>query len=749
MSSAAASASSDTASIDAIVMRLEIELFQGTSAEFDTLDRLVPIVTDHGDDELLGRVLTMLSRVQIVQGAHERAIATAQTALDAFGRLDARVALRCSGARAEALRSGGNALLKLGYVAQALPKLEEAVEVAQTGIEAATRGDHAAFIPALRALVRGLITLGAALFATRQTDTAISVYYRTLAVADAHPEVYEHFPDDVMLALWNLIDTLHDRARLRRIAGNEAGAVIDFAAAQSVLDMAGARIEGPSPAGAPGAACIPRPLTPYGREGYYGSLGRHLLLTGRPTEALGLFERQLAEIQRQGFVHRGTYALAQSGLAQVMLALGRPATALEHSRLALDALDEHDDATDRASILLVHSAAQRSLGQHAEAYETLEQHNAVRSRLDAVAANQYATLMTARLGLERARAEVESHRRVAETLETLGRVGQQITANLDPDRICRILASHLRALLGAPQIAIWLLDETGSVLALGHGIDGAATLWAEPVSIADPASTVARVARDKQEIEREPASHPAHFAPLIVGDRVVGVISMQSDRTSAYSDDERSIFRTLCTYGAIALDNAAAYTKLERTVVALQATQTELATRTAEYERLSMTDPLTGLGNRRHFHERAAVEISERRRKGSELAVAMFDIDHFKRVNDSYGHATGDIVLQAVARRAKEWLRPADFIARIGGEEFALLLPGAGAREALAIAERIRISIAETAIIAGDTAVAVTASFGVACFDHRVDTLDRAMSRADAALYVAKHSGRDRVNYGQ
>jgi diguanylate cyclase (GGDEF)-like protein len=203
--------------------------------------------------------------------------------------------------------------------------------------------------------------------------------------------------------------------------------------------------------------------------------------------------------------------------------------------------------------------------------------------------------------------------------------------------------------------------------------------------------------------------------------------------------------RTLNTYVAIALDNAAAYTRLERTVVALQVTQAELAMKTAEFERLSLTDALTGVANRRALTERAQIEIAALSRNPGPLSVVMFDIDHFKRVNDTFGHAVGDTVLSHVALVAKENLRPGDLIARIGGEEFALLLPHTEVREAQAIAERIRAKIAEAQVVSGEAVVSVTCSFGVAPFDDTSGTIDNALRRADSALYLAKQDGRNRV----
>ena len=123
----------------------------------------------------------------------------------------------------------------------------------------------------------------------------------------------------------------------------------------------------------------------------------------------------------------------------------------------------------------------------------------------------------------------------------------------------------------------------------------------------------------------------------------------------------------------------------------------------------------------------------------------MFDIDHFKRVNDTFGHAVGDTVLSHVAFVAKENLRPGDLIARIGGEEFALLLPHTEVREAHTIAERIRAKIAKAQVVSGEAVVSVTCSFGVAPFDDTSGTIDNALRRADSALYLAKQDGRNRV----
>ena len=167
-------------------------------------------------------------------------------------------------------------------------------------------------------------------------------------------------------------------------------------------------------------------------------------------------------------------------------------------------------------------------------------------------------------------------------------------------------------------------------------------------------------------------------------------------------------------------------------MLALQADRLVLA----EESRLARRDPLTGILNRRAL----APALQQRVEAGGTDTVVLFDLDRFKAVNDADGHEAGDEVLQRTAEAAASMLRDGDQLARWGGEEFLVLLPGTDAEQARQVAERIRRSLR------GD--VGVTASFGVA--EHRPgDTVARWVSRADRAMYAAKHLGRDRVELGR
>jgi diguanylate cyclase (GGDEF)-like protein/PAS domain S-box-containing protein len=173
--------------------------------------------------------------------------------------------------------------------------------------------------------------------------------------------------------------------------------------------------------------------------------------------------------------------------------------------------------------------------------------------------------------------------------------------------------------------------------------------------------------------------------------------------------------------------------------------------REEELEAKAYTDALTGVGNRRYFDEVAPREADRAARLRDSVCLVTLDVDHFKRVNDTHGHAAGDAVLAAVARAVRDAAREVDVVARIGGEEFAVLLPSTDAGGARAAADRIRLAVEQLVVRTGDAALRVTVSAGVAELASAPDDagvgegIDRLLARADAALYAAKRRGRNRV----
>jgi diguanylate cyclase (GGDEF)-like protein len=162
-------------------------------------------------------------------------------------------------------------------------------------------------------------------------------------------------------------------------------------------------------------------------------------------------------------------------------------------------------------------------------------------------------------------------------------------------------------------------------------------------------------------------------------------------------------------------------------------------------QHLAITDPLTGIHNRRYLSELGEREIVRTRRFRHSLCVIMADIDHFKHVNDRYGHAVGDEVLRGIAGRLHEHVREIDLLARYGGEEFAVVLPETDARAACEVAERLRQAIAAAPFATKVGALAVTLSFGVARATEQTKTLAELLDNADRAMYRAKEDGRNCV----
>jgi len=186
--------------------------------------------------------------------------------------------------------------------------------------------------------------------------------------------------------------------------------------------------------------------------------------------------------------------------------------------------------------------------------------------------------------------------------------------------------------------------------------------------------------------------------------------------------------------------------ELSSLIAQLETTQVEVTKQNKELHFLATRDSLTGCLNRRAFYEAFGIEFAKAKKEGTELSCIMADIDHFKLVNDNYGHAMGDEIIQLLANILHSNSRKDDLVGRYGGEEFCLVLPGLSADDAFSVAERIRLSVMnESSKIYEEAGLIVTASLGVASiFDHAENPAEL-NNQADKALYVAKESGRNRV----
>jgi diguanylate cyclase (GGDEF)-like protein len=204
--------------------------------------------------------------------------------------------------------------------------------------------------------------------------------------------------------------------------------------------------------------------------------------------------------------------------------------------------------------------------------------------------------------------------------------------------------------------------------------------------------------------------------PLVTGDgQVVGTVCAIDNRPRHFSARETDILR-----------------ELARVVMSEM-----------ELRQQATVDSLTGIATRRAFKADADKFVALARRHRSQLSAIAFDIDNFKKINDVYGHAGGDMVLKAVAATAQTCLRKSDILGRLGGEEFAAILPDADEHAATAVAEKLRLAIRALDFPGSRPAIRVSASFGVATFDPGRDDLDSVLLKADEALYEAKGAGRN------
>jgi diguanylate cyclase (GGDEF)-like protein len=213
--------------------------------------------------------------------------------------------------------------------------------------------------------------------------------------------------------------------------------------------------------------------------------------------------------------------------------------------------------------------------------------------------------------------------------------------------------------------------------------------------------------------------------PLAIEGEIIGCLSLSSDRPNAFDVQDLQFFSVIGYQMAASLKHFQRFSSLKN---------------------IAIYDALTRLYNRRYLEERLGVEAQRSFLTGVPLSVVMVDIDHFKKVNDTFGHAAGDKVLHEIAALLKNSVRKDDVVARYGGEEFILILPGAPLERAAVIAERIRQSIESTTFDLDQAKIHLTISLGVSTFpSHAARTKGELVQMADEALYHAKRTGRNRV----
>ena len=332
--------------------------------------------------------------------------------------------------------------------------------------------------------------------------------------------------------------------------------------------------------------------------------------------------------------------------------------------------------------------------------------------------------------------------RHAQEAETLRQVGAVVTSTLNQDEAIERILVQLERVVPYYSASVQLLGEGYSEIVGGRGWPDPATILGIRFPIPGDNPNTVVIQQRKPLILGDagsvyPAfreeSHAAHIRsflgmPLIVADQVIGMLTVDHTQSNYFTQDHVRLVSAFADQVALAIQNARLF---------------------GEVQQLASTDGLTGLHNRRHFMELADREFGRARRYQRPLAAIMLDIDHFKQVNDTYGHAVGDQVLQIAAERCQKTVREIDILGRYGGEEFVALLLETDIDRARGVAERLRQCVAEPPINTDGGALTITVSGGVAILDEECTDLDHLLQRADQALYVSKQAGRNRVSTWQ
>lgn len=348
--------------------------------------------------------------------------------------------------------------------------------------------------------------------------------------------------------------------------------------------------------------------------------------------------------------------------------------------------------------------------------------------------------------LERAQSELELKARLEERvaeLQILYDLARTIASSLELEEVLERVARVVPVKLDVPKFSIMLLNADGQLevlkahppnigsegltFSLGEGVCGRAAELRRSWYVPDlQADTLFRVRGTRGE--KDQGSLLA--VPMVRGDELLGVLNFERPNKADFGPDEMEFFAAVADQVGLAVQNARLH---EQTVA------------------LSITDPLTGVPNRRHLFQQLDAELARASRFGTPLSMLMIDIDHFKHLNDSAGHSAGDDVLRQVCQLLRHNLRKVDTLARYGGEEFVVLLPQISREEALEVAEKLRRSVADAPLEHGKTQPGgrVTISVGCATLPHDATERTKLVDCADSALYASKRGGRNKATLFQ
>ncbi len=343
------------------------------------------------------------------------------------------------------------------------------------------------------------------------------------------------------------------------------------------------------------------------------------------------------------------------------------------------------------------------------------------------------------LALEKFKA-VELAQRKARTSESLRKASVAVTEMLELDEAVNEILDQLNEVVPYDSASVQMLEGNELEIIGGRGWDDTEQVIGIrfPIPGNNPNSVVIETGKPYHLPETwkvystfnsPPHDHIRSWlgVPLIAQERTIGLLAIDSSEANHFTEENINLAEKFASQVAVVLENARLFKE----------TQTQ-----------AITDALTGVYNRRGLHQLGDFELRRARRINRSFCIMIFDIDHFKRINDHYGHKAGDQVLQKLAEQCQKTSRTVDLISRYGGEEFVILLPETNLESACRVAERLRQSIMNEPFPTDAGALRITISIGVA-EAREIDTLHTLIERADVALYKAKETGRNRVVFDE
>ena len=362
------------------------------------------------------------------------------------------------------------------------------------------------------------------------------------------------------------------------------------------------------------------------------------------------------------------------------------------------------------------------------------------SRLASIKAQQRAIIAEAEAEHQGKLAAGEKRR--TEMLERLASVVRHLTSTLEVSEIIQAICTGIEDLMGDKDVYLWLVDH-GRIVP--HFFSVAPRRESELFPLAATSTAHLSLEQFRQYLGQADGEDlwvqdRWMCSELKSGSTTLAFLAASANKVADFDGQAAQAFGNICGYASIALSNAFNFQQIKSAHEQLRAAQTEL-------HQLVNVDVLTGLATRRNILQFAERELARAQRNRAQLAILLLDLDHFKNINDSHGHAAGDRVLSTVARALLAEMRTTDCLGRWGGEELVAVLYGSGDAHTEIIAERLRSCVESLQIPVCDGAgsISVTVSIGVAQWSLCDESLDGLFKRADVALYDAKRGGRNRV----